>query len=623
MDTLLTQFMNKYAYTDFHELNADWLIRTTMELINQVENFVSLNAIKYADPIQWNITSQYEKNTVVIEPITGTAYLSITPVPSGVSIYNTEYWTEVFSLERFLNGANSNFTNHIDNNTLTATIATNNGEWVIWNDLLYVATSTITPGDAYVEGGNIARVTMNGVYVALLQDISTNYTKMINNDSTLAGNFAVRQEHDTTTSTYNINAGEWVVINYELYSALTNISVGDTYVIGSNIKKLTVEEIYVALLNAISSLNTTLDNRITSINNALSSRISLLEMNNIIIMGDSYAQGVTNGGQSPNVTSWAAHLRSLLGKTDDTSHIIGIASGAFAASNPSLNFTDVLTSQAQTIEAKFDPLTVSHIIICAGANEILYNYADAYNGVIAFCNYCAVTYPNAKVYIGMIGYGGQGIINGANTLLSYHDISLCSYVDGAETCANAVYLSGVENAHKKYYRGYHNGSDGVHPNAYGYLCLARAIKQALIEGQCDVRSIKEAVTITPVGQITITANRLYTIVDNDRTTFFANNQVIINGIEEDNYIASGTTPIEIGTVTSGAIIGRADNISWNMPAFYYDSSNALHAAHAQLYIDSNKLYIAIEENSASAWLLTSIRSIYLFPFNVTTITTMC
>ena len=79
MGALLQQFMNKYPYTDFHELNADWLIKTLMEMINQVENFVSLNAIKYADPIQWNITKQYEKNTIVIDPLSGTAYISVKP----------------------------------------------------------------------------------------------------------------------------------------------------------------------------------------------------------------------------------------------------------------------------------------------------------------------------------------------------------------------------------------------------------------------------------------------------------------------------------------------------------------------------------------------------------------
>ena len=71
-----------WPYTNFHELNLSWLLRRMEELANVVENFVSLNSIKYADPIQWNITTQYATNTVVLDPNTGTAYLSVQPVPA-------------------------------------------------------------------------------------------------------------------------------------------------------------------------------------------------------------------------------------------------------------------------------------------------------------------------------------------------------------------------------------------------------------------------------------------------------------------------------------------------------------------------------------------------------------
>jgi len=92
---------NYWPWTNLHELNLDWIIQSIKEQETRLSNFVSLNTIKYADPFQWNITSQYAQNTLVIDPEDGTAYLSIHPVPSGVPITNTEYWTPVFTLQNF------------------------------------------------------------------------------------------------------------------------------------------------------------------------------------------------------------------------------------------------------------------------------------------------------------------------------------------------------------------------------------------------------------------------------------------------------------------------------------------------------------------------------------------
>lgn len=162
---------DQFPYTNFHELNLDWLLRMIKELNNTVENFVALNTIKYADPIQWNITTQYEKNTIVIEPNSGTAYISVQPVPSGVSIGNTDYWTVVFSLGAIIDSINNNLTNHIDNNVTTATFNSSISDWLIWNDELYLVTAAINAGDAYTIGSNIERKSVEELvkdYIALI-----------------------------------------------------------------------------------------------------------------------------------------------------------------------------------------------------------------------------------------------------------------------------------------------------------------------------------------------------------------------------------------------------------------------------------------------------------------------
>lgn len=90
-----------FPFTNLHELNLDWLVQTVKQLETKLTQFVALNSIKYANPFQWDITRQYAQNTLVIDPQDGTAYLSIQPVPQGVQITNTDYWTPVFTLQNF------------------------------------------------------------------------------------------------------------------------------------------------------------------------------------------------------------------------------------------------------------------------------------------------------------------------------------------------------------------------------------------------------------------------------------------------------------------------------------------------------------------------------------------
>ena len=41
MGRLLDMFIHKYNYTDFHELNIDWLIEETKTLLTEVDNLIS------------------------------------------------------------------------------------------------------------------------------------------------------------------------------------------------------------------------------------------------------------------------------------------------------------------------------------------------------------------------------------------------------------------------------------------------------------------------------------------------------------------------------------------------------------------------------------------------------
>ena len=210
MGRLRNYFLNHYPRTDFHELNQDWMISMLFDMINQVENFVEMNSVKYADPIQWDITRQYEKNTIVIDEITGTAYISSKPVPKGVALSRTEYWNVIFDIGRFITLASQNFANSYEALvTTTATMPTDQDKWVVWNSILYRAKNDIHVGDMYVIDGNIEKYTVEMFFDELAHLIAEETEARIEADNVLHGEIvdeSVARENADTTLQDNIDA---------------------------------------------------------------------------------------------------------------------------------------------------------------------------------------------------------------------------------------------------------------------------------------------------------------------------------------------------------------------------------------------------------------------------------
>ena len=68
---------SEYPYVNKDDLNLDYILKKIRNLIDTVNDFIGINTIKIADPVNWSITSQYEPNTLVIDPQTGNAYMSV------------------------------------------------------------------------------------------------------------------------------------------------------------------------------------------------------------------------------------------------------------------------------------------------------------------------------------------------------------------------------------------------------------------------------------------------------------------------------------------------------------------------------------------------------------------
>ena len=154
--------IHKAPYTNFHDLNLDWIIEVLNEFNTKLTDFVSLATIKYADPIQWDITSQYEANTVVVDS-NGNAYLSVRPVPSGVSLDRTDFWTKIGNFDELWADVKRAITPIDEGHSPTATAdrAVNDLVWV--HGSLVRVTKAMTAGDAYVTGSNCVSSSTNEV----------------------------------------------------------------------------------------------------------------------------------------------------------------------------------------------------------------------------------------------------------------------------------------------------------------------------------------------------------------------------------------------------------------------------------------------------------------------------
>lgn len=153
----------RFPYTNFHELNTDWLLKKMKELIEAMETFKATESLKFADPIIWDITTQYQKSTIVLDP-TGNAYLSLQPVPANIQLNDNSYWLEIFNFTDYTRTANKNLTVNVETNTTRATAPHAVDDWLIWEDVLYKVTSPIAIDDAFIlppnAGANLIHFTV-------------------------------------------------------------------------------------------------------------------------------------------------------------------------------------------------------------------------------------------------------------------------------------------------------------------------------------------------------------------------------------------------------------------------------------------------------------------------------
>lgn len=350
---------DQFPYTNFHELNLMWILEALKEIQTTTEQFIAINSLKYADPIQWNITTQYEKNTIVIDPQSGTAYISVQAVPAGVALTNTDYWTVVFDLEQFVTKANNNFTLRVEEQTTTtATFPTNKGQWVIWGGVLYEALSNIIAGDQYIENSNIKRITVEDITGDLIDLDTTDTSNLVSAINEILANL---QTEISTRSTQVNN------LQTSINNEVTNRQNADALL------QTNIDNVASGLAQEISTRSTQVNNLQTSINNEVTereaqgtrlqasidyvnNRVNQVKNKKVVIIADSY--GMVHD------TTFLSILKSYAPNIYDG---VGVSSIGFLPVNP-YTYTDQFdTFIANYTQQQKDDVT--DVVLCGGWND--------------------------------------------------------------------------------------------------------------------------------------------------------------------------------------------------------------------------------------------------------------
>lgn len=145
-----------------YQYDLGWMIHQILQFKNDLDTAIDLKTIHYADPIDWDITTQYAPNTVVVDPKSGTAYMSKQAVPQGILLTNTDYWLPIFNYQAELTPIMQGTALSVETGT-TATKAYLVNDLLWYKSVLYRVTRPLAVGDDLTPNYNIVATSVESL----------------------------------------------------------------------------------------------------------------------------------------------------------------------------------------------------------------------------------------------------------------------------------------------------------------------------------------------------------------------------------------------------------------------------------------------------------------------------
>lgn len=220
----------EFPHTRTYDSDLGWLIKAVDELKEKLNSYIEFNTIKFADPINWDITKQYEANTIVIDNL-GNGYISRKAVPEGIALSNSDYWVEVAAFGGMIENLMHQISSADEESSRTATVDRHIGDLVWLDKVLYRCVAEISAGDAYVDGSNVEHVTIEGLLNDILLKLDNERTSRESADTYLTQ--SIDEERRARENAVNY----LTVVSKKNEIKINNahwIFIGDSYNYGAN-----------------------------------------------------------------------------------------------------------------------------------------------------------------------------------------------------------------------------------------------------------------------------------------------------------------------------------------------------------------------------------------------------
>lgn len=514
-----------------YQYDIGWLVDKLLSFETELNTAIDLKTIHYADPIQWDITTQYSPNTVVVDPKTGTAYMSKVPVPSGVLLTNTDYWVVIFNYQRVYDRIMSGVAyNDKDNLNATKDLLVNDLVW--YGGDLYRATRAIPQGTTYIPGTNLTPTTIADCLATyygrdrvaqVLNDtinVSGDYTLNAGDIAETASNVTIHSTQDmvldadgslteqvtkSKTSEVGGKLTERVTGSREIdvdgddsvhVDGVTSINRGGavTEVYGSSVDKRVTGAFTESFEGtATSNFNGKRIVKGTDVSATYTGGIDITvgtktlpikfpdktvdlyalseksDAINLVTIGDSYGTGEASGVIGKN-TPWTSLLQTYL----NPNLYYTKSQGGAGLLTGSKTFLTLLNEVADTITDN-NKLLITHVLLAGGYNDKGNTIANNSTALQTFISRAKSLFPNATVYIACIGWSAESNVISAisnNVVPAYTDVGRYG----------ACYINNINYA-------FHKTSwfdDLVHPNQDGQNYITSQLINGLLSGSADV-----------------------------------------------------------------------------------------------------------------------------------------